>query len=163
MTTSHADEVRKVAGLLKDEKIAMLTSRAPDGTLTSRPMAMQEVEFDGDLWFLTERSGPLTSHIALDPQVNVAVAGSTSWVSLTGTATLVEDTARKKDLWNAVVDGWFEQGPESPEIVLLRVDATSAEYWTTGPGGRVATMAQFVKSKVTGERFEGGESATVEM
>lgn len=163
MTTSSTDDVAKVADLLRGEKIAMLTSRAPDGTLTSRPMTLQQVEFDGDLWFVTERSGPLITHVAADPQVNVAVAGSTSWVSLTGTATLVEDDARKRDLWNPVLDGWFEQGPESPEIVLIRVDATSAEYWTTGPGGRVATLVQLVKAKVSGERFEGGESERVDM
>jgi len=47
--------------------------------------------------------------------------------------------------------------------VLLRVKARSAEYWTTGPGGRVATLVEFVCAKVTGDRFSSGESERVEM
>jgi general stress protein 26 len=51
MTTTHAhdEDTRKVADLIKGNRIAMLTTTAPDGTLTSRPMGLQEVEFDGDL------------------------------------------------------------------------------------------------------------------
>jgi hypothetical protein len=45
MTTTHAhdEDTRKVADLIEGNRIAMLTTTAPDGTLT------QEVEFDGDL------------------------------------------------------------------------------------------------------------------
>jgi hypothetical protein len=49
-TQAHDEDTRKVAGLIKgNPPKAMLTTTAPDGTLTSRPMALQEVEFDGDL------------------------------------------------------------------------------------------------------------------
>ena len=44
MTT---EETAKVAELLKDERFGLFTTVAPDGTLISRPMALQEVEFDG--------------------------------------------------------------------------------------------------------------------
>ena len=38
--------------------------------------------------------------------------------------------------------------------------AETGEYWDT-PGGRIATLISFVKSKLTGERFDGGDNATV--
>jgi hypothetical protein len=75
MTT---DETRKVAELLKDERIAVLTTTAPDGTLMSRPMSLQEVEFDGDLWFFASRSSRKVAHVTANPQVNVATSGSSS-------------------------------------------------------------------------------------
>ena len=51
-TTSEVrPDVRRLAELIKDARFAMLTTVAPDGSLRSRPMATQEVEFDGDLWF----------------------------------------------------------------------------------------------------------------
>ncbi len=53
----------------------MLTTRAPDGTLVSRPMALQEVEFDGDLWFFADAGSRKVAHLAADPQVNVTVGG----------------------------------------------------------------------------------------
>ena len=139
----------------------MLTTTAPDGTLMSRPMGLQEVEFDGDLWFFAERSSRKVAHVTAHPQVNVTVSTGTSWVSLTGRARVVEDDARKRELWNAVVEAWLPQGPDHPDAVLLRVEAESAEYWDSP--GRLATLISFVKAKATGERYDGGENERVEL
>jgi general stress protein 26 len=159
MTT---DDTRRVAELLKDERIAVFTTTAPDGTLMSRPMAMQEVEFDGDLWFFASRSSRKVAHVTASPQVNVATAGSDSWVSLTGHAVVVDDPAKKKQLWNKVVEAWFPDGPDDPDVVLLRVDAASAEYWDS-PGGRIATALSFAKATLTGQPYSGGENETVQL
>ena len=43
------EQTQKVAELIKGERFAFLTTTSPDGTLTSRPMTLQAVEFDGDL------------------------------------------------------------------------------------------------------------------
>ncbi len=159
MTT---DEARTVAELLRDERTAVFTTTAPDGTLISRPMSMQEVEFDGDLWFFASRSSRKVAHIAANPQVNVATSGSSSWVSLTGSAVVVDDLATKQRLWNTVVEAWFPDGPEDPDVVLLRVEAASAEYWDS-PGGRLASLVSFAKAKVTGEPYSGGENEIVRL
>ncbi len=160
--TDPDDGTATVARLLEDNRLGMLTTVAPDGTLTARPMALQEVEFDGDLWFFAERGSRKVAHIHSDPRVNVAVGSGGTWVSLAGTADLVEDVEKKKELWSAAVGAWLPQGPESLESVLLRVRAHSAEYWDN-PSGRVATLLSFAKAKVTGQRYEGGENERVEL
>lgn len=154
MSNPSTDPVRTVAAMLQDERLGVLTTVAPDGTLIARPMALQEVEFDGDLWFFAERGSRKVAHVAAHPGVNVAVGSGATWVSVAGTADVVEDVAKKRDLWSAAVGAWLTEGPESPQSVLLRVLAESAEYWDV-PGGRVATLLSFVKSKVTGDRLEG--------
>jgi general stress protein 26 len=154
--------IRRVPELLGDERIAMLTTRAPDGTLTSRPMALQEVEFDGDLWFFAERGSRKLGHIAADPRVNVTCGSGSRWVSLAGTATVVDDGARKRELWNAGAEAWLPQGPDDPSVVLVRVEAEGAEYWDS-PGGRIATLVSLAKARATGRRYSGGENATVDM
>ncbi len=156
------EETTKVAELLKDERFGLFTTITPDGTLISRPMAMQEVEFDGDLWFFASRSSRKVAHIAANPQVNVATSGSSSWVSLTGHAVVIDDLAKKRALWNAVVEAWFPDGPEDPDVVLLRVDAASAEYWDS-PGGRLASAISFAKAKLTGQPYDGGENEKVQL
>ena len=158
--TDH--QTRKVTELLKGERFAFLTTRTPDGTLTSRPMTLQEVEFDGDLWFFAERDSNPIKHITLSPQVNVGVGSGGSWVSLAGRATVVDDLAKKRELWNSAVEAWFPQGPDDDSVVLIKVEAGSAEYWDA-PGGRLATAFSFVKAKVTGERIEAGENEKVEL
>ncbi len=156
------DQTRKVSELLKAQRIGMLTTTDSVGTMISRPMALQEVEFDGDLWFFAERTSRKVGHIAGSAQVNVTVGSGSSWVSLTGRASVVEDAGKKRELWNAGVDAWFPDGPDDGAVVLLRVEADSAEYWNT-PGGRVATALSFAKAKLTGEPYSGGENETVRL
>ncbi len=157
-----AEDTRKVAELIKGERFAFLTTIAPGGKLTSRPMTLQEVEFDGDLWFFAERGSHPVDHIAANPQVNVGVGSGGRWVSLTGQASVVDDVAKKKELWNGGVGAWFPQGPEDPSVVLIEVDGDSAEYWDS-PGGRLATALSFVKAKATGQRIDAGENEKVEL
>jgi len=156
------DQTRKVADLLKGERFGFLTTTTPDGTLTSRPMTLQEVEFDGDLWFFAERDSNPVRHITDSPQVNVGAGSGGSWVSLSGDAVLVADVAKKRELWNSAVEAWFPQGPDDDSVVLLKVEADSAEYWDS-PGGRLATVFSFAKAKLTGERIEGGENEKVDL
>jgi general stress protein 26 len=148
------DQQAKVRELIKDTRIAMLTSIAPDGTLVSKPMATQDVEFDGSVYFIAERSSEKVRNIGADPRVNVAFASSSSWVSLAGHATVVDDQARLAELWNTFTDAWMEGGPDNPNNVLIKVDADSAEYWDS-PGSKVTQVLNLVKAKVTGKRFEG--------
>jgi general stress protein 26 len=164
MTEAPSQDTQKVAGLIRGSKLAMLTTTAPDGTLTSRPMGLQETDFDGSLWFFLEHSSRKVAHIAVHPQVNVTVSApvSATWVSLTGTGTVVDDPARKRELWNAGVEAWFPHGPDDTNIALLKVEASSAEYWDS-PSGRLATLISFAKAKITGERYSGGENETVTM
>jgi general stress protein 26 len=159
MTT---DDTQKVAELLKGERFGFLTTITMDGRLTSRPMTLQEVEFDGDLWFFAERGSTPVEHIAASPEVNVGVGHGGSWVSLTGDAVVVEDVAKKRELWNSAVEAWFPQGPDDDSVVLIKVQADSAEYWDS-PGGRIATLLSFAKAKVTGQRIEGGENEKVDL
>ncbi len=157
-----AEDTRKVAELLKDQRFGFLTTTTPEGKLTSRPMTLQEVEFDGDLWFFAERGSHPVQHVQTAPQVNVGVGSGGTWVSLTGHASVVDDVAKKKELWNSGVEAWFPQGPEDPSVVLLKVEGDSAEYWDS-PGGRLATAFSFVKAKTTGQRIEGGETEKVDL
>lgn len=156
-----AGDPAKVVELLRDERFAMITVLSPDQGLQSRPMSIQQVEDDGDLWFFISRSSEQAQLIEADPRINVAVSSKDTWISVTGRGSITRDQARIDELWNGFVDAWFPEGKEDPDVGLLRVDAESAEYWDT-PGGRVASLISFVKAKVTGEPYSA-ENATTEM
>jgi len=152
----------KVAELAKDIRIAMLTTMDGEGHHISRPMAQQEVEFDGDLWFFAERQSRKVAHIARHNEVGVTLSSNDTWISIEGEAEIVDDLAKKKELWNQWVAAWFTNGPEDPAVVLIKVSAHGAEYWDT-PGGRVASAISFVKAKVTGKPYDGGENERVDL
>jgi general stress protein 26 len=154
--------VAKVAELAKNIRIGMLTTVGPDGHFISRPMAQQEVEFDGDLWFFAERDSRKVAHIAADPHVSITLTSNDTWISLDGEAEIVVDPVKAKELWNPWVEAWMPQGPQDPSVVLIKVSGHSAEYWDT-PGGRIASVISFVKAKVTGERYDGGDNEKVQL
>ena len=159
---SDAESISKVTDIINDSHIGMFTTINEAGALVSRPLAVQEVKDDGDMWFFTSATTSLVAHIRANPAVNVSFGKRTEWVSVAGTADVVTDRQLIHDMWNQVVEAWFPDGPDTPEVVLLHVDSDSAEYWTS-PGGTAATVLQWIKSKVTNSRMSVGESATVEL
>ncbi len=159
---SDAQDISKVTGIINDSRIGMVTTINGDGALVSRPLAVQDVEDDGDMWFFTSKDTSQVAHVRANPAVNVSFGKGTEWVSVAGQAEVVTDRQQIRDRWNQAVEAWFPDGPETPEAVLLHVDSDSAEYWTS-PGGTAATVLQWVKSKVTHSRMSVGESGTVEL
>lgn len=153
--------VQRVAELIKDFRFAMFTTRNAEGRLVAHPLTVQEAEFDGDLWFLVSKSATLVIDIQADERVGVSLSSNDAWVSLAGTAELVEDRAKIKELWSPTVEAWFPEGPDDPEVGLLKFDAHSAEYWDS-PGGKIASLFSFVKSKLTGEQYDA-ENEKVEL
>lgn len=145
---------QRVAELIKDFRFAMFTTRNADDRLVAHPLTVQESEFDGDLWFLVSKSASLIVDLARDESAGVSLSSNGSWVSLSGTAGLVEDRAKIHELWSPTVEAWFTEGPDDPQVGLLKFSAESAEYWDS-PGGKLASLFSFVKSKVTGEPLEG--------
>lgn len=160
--TDAPEKVTKLADLARDIKIAMLTTVDADGNFNSRPMAQQEIEGDGDLWFFAETDSSAVAHVTGNPHVGVTLSSSDTWISIHGTAQVVNDPAKLKQLWNAGVDAWLPEGPDDPNVRLIKVNAEGAEYWDT-PGGKVASVMSFVKSRVTGQPYEGGENETVNL
>ena len=153
--TEQDNGTAKVRELIKDTRIAMLTHVDGQGKLVSKPMATQDVDFDGTVYFITRRDSDQAQDLQHNPAVNVAYSGSGSWVSLSGTARVVNDEAKLKELWDSFTGAWLEGGPEDPDNVLIEIDGDSAEYWDSPGSGKVTQVANFVKAKLTGDTVKG--------
>lgn len=152
---SDTEDPRKtLAELLPEFRFAMVTTTDPDGKLTARPLTVQEAEFDGDLWFVVDRESSVAAHVYARPGVGVALSTNDAWVSLAGEAQIVDDRARLDHYWSSTLEAWFPDGPDDPRVTLLRIDAVSGEYWSSA-GGRIATAISMIKTKITGEAYEG--------
>lgn len=138
------DGMRKVALMIRGIRVAMLTTTAPDGTLHSRPMATQEADFDGVLWFFTKTGSGKVDEILNDAEVNVSYASPEDhrYLSLSGRATLVHDRVKIEGLWSPAYRAWFAGGLDNPELALLRVDVRTAAYWDMLTGGMVTMPAE---------------------
>ena len=159
---SSDEEQRKVAELVEKAKVALVTTIAEDGSLVSRPLAVQQREFDGDLWFFTQDPSPKTDQIRVHEQVNVAIEAGKGWVSLSGTASVSKDAAKIDELWNTGAAAWFDQGRDDPAVALLKVHADTAEYWTTD-SPKVVILAKYAKAAVSGGQPDIGDNAVVDL
>jgi general stress protein 26 len=158
MSNTRADALKKLGGMIEDIKFAMLTTVHEGGALHSRPMATQQQEFDGDLWFFTKADSEKVKDSQRDQHVNVSYANPDDqrYISVSGTAQLVRDRNKIEELWNPIYKAWFPKGLEDPEIVLLKVSVDGAEYWDT-PSGKMVQLIGYVKSIATGEPYKASK------
>lgn len=163
-TQTRQEAVEKIGKLIKGVRIAMFTTIEEEGHLHSRPMALQEVEFDGDIWFFTNKTTPKVHQIESEPRVNIAFSDPAHqvYVSLSGRASLVLDKAKNHELWNPSLNAWFPGGVDDPDLALLKISVDGAEYWDS-PSTVVAHVAGFIKTKLSGEQQQVGDHAKVEL
>ena len=128
------DETRKVAKMIKDIDICMFVTQS-DGSVRGRPMSNnRKVEFDGDSWFFSLRESGKVADIEQDPRVQLAYIATErgAWISVEGIAQVVEDDAKKRELWQDDLEDWFQGGPDDDSLVLLKVRADRIHAWANG-------------------------------
>jgi general stress protein 26 len=144
--------------MIADIKIAMMTTRRPDGRLVSRPMATQERQPDADLWFVTDVESHKVDELEAEPHVNLSYYDSDKWqwVSVSGTVRISADRQRIRELWKPDWKAWFGEvdhvrdgGPDDPRLALLLVDIDSAHYMKQDRPKPVV-LFEVVKAMATG-------------
>ena len=161
---THSEAIKKINELIKGKQIAMLTSVANDGSFHARPMAVLDVDFDGDVWFFTKKDAPKVDQIQDEPRVNVAYSdpANQDYVSLSGRARLVIDQALNEKYWQPQFEAWFPDGLDDPQLSLLKIEVDGAEYWDS-PSSTIAHVKGFIQTKITGEQQSVGENAKVDI
>jgi len=147
----QSHEVDKLRHIIKDIKVAMLTTIRGEGQFSSRPMAVTGNEFDGDVYFLTRASSRKVAEIDRDSRVSVSFADPKHerYVSMVGRANLVADRNMVRSLWDPTFKAWFPVGAEDPELAAVRVIVDEAEYWD-GPT-MIAQIFGVAKGVLTGQ------------
>ena len=159
-------ELDRFYGLIDEIKIAMMTTRRPDGHLESRAMANQKRADGADLWFVTAEGSSKLRDIERDPHVNLAYynAGTYEWVSASGVATVSRDRNKIRELYEPDWTAWFGQEgdprygtAEDPRIVLIGIDVHAAVFLEVNKPKPVV-LFELAKGWLTGERVEAGET-----
>lgn len=160
----RTEALKKLGEMIEGIDFAMLTTVERDGTLRSRPMSTQQVEFDGDLWFFTSASTPKVDEVERDERVNVSYAKPEDqrYISVSGTARIVRDRAKIEELWSPALKAWFPKGVEDPDIALLKVSVEQAEYWDS-PSSAMMHLFGFVKALATGQSYQPGENEKINL
>jgi general stress protein 26 len=158
-------DLEKLKEMIKDIDFCMLSTIDENGYVHSRPMSLNsQVDEEANLWFFTSSNSLKASEIESSPQVNASFSNpeESQYVSLSGTAELVTDRAKIKELWKPILKAWFPDGPEQSDLALLKVRVEKAEYWDS-PSSTVAQVFSFVSAIVSGKQVEIGENKKINL
>ena len=148
----------------------MFTTRRADGRLVSRPMATQKRAAGADLWFVTSRDSEKLIEIGEDPHVNLAYYKDRTreWVSVSGTARIVDDREKVRELYQPDWRAWFGDAggpndgtPDDPRMVLIGVDIDQALFLELNKPQAVV-LFEVVKGWLTGSDPDIGKMHRIE-
>ena len=167
MQTSSTSAHAALWHLIKDIKFSMFTTRHADGSMHSRPMTTQNrsVDEDNTLWFFMSRSGEPAAEVAADKVVNIVYADPDKdiYVSVSGHAQIVEDLAKKNELWSVFAKAWFPDGPNDTGLALVKVNIVRAHYWDV-KSSKIVQLYHIAKAAITGvPPTDLGEHAEIRM
>ncbi len=161
---SGQEGVEKIAELIKDTHICMMTTAASDGSFDSRPMATQKAPFDGTVWFLTRHESGKVKELEHDSHIGLMYAdtSNSNYVTAKGKCEVSQDKGKIKELWNPMFKAWFPGGEDDPTIAVLKVTVSEAQYWEAS-SSKIIVGVKYLAAAVTGGKVEVGETGHVTM
>lgn len=137
--------------LIRQIQVGLLTTQDAQGHFHTRPVQTLEVEGGDTLWFFTDWSTPKVSELEMQCQVSVGYADVKNhrFVAVSGSAQVLRDPQKAKQLWTAEQLAYYPNGPEDSRLALLRVQIERAEYWLAP--GRSAYLVAAARAALTGK------------
>lgn len=150
-------EMQNLADSLRGQRVAMLSLPDPQGRLGARPLTPIEIDAHGAIWFMVSRRALAAVAAAPGTPVNLTFSdsGKSLYVSIAGAASLVDDRARKAELWSMQARPWFS-GVDDPDLTLLCVNPSAIEIWD-GPDSSVVRTLAMAASMAAGKPVGLGE------
>lgn len=129
--------VHDLSEAMKDIDFCLLSTRTEGGAIGARPMSNnRQVDYSGDSWYFTTDDTRMAHDIAADPNVSLGFQSKAGllgmrplFIAIEGKAALIRDKAAFEAHWTPDLDRWFEQGVDTPGLVLIEVRGTRAHYW----------------------------------
>lgn len=158
MTEHNEKSLDDVMDMLGKQHIAMLAT-IDDGKMVSRPMGVMKPDEEGLIWLFTTIDSDKATQITADNRVNLTYADG-DYLSVQGTAEVLQDPAKQRELWNKPTEAWLQSEPEDPKVALIKVTPDTIGYWDTPSA--VGSTLSMVKGLITDEQPDGGDAGVVD-
>ena len=160
--TQAVEKLRELAD--KAESCFLCTNIKTGIPLSVRPMAIQQVDDEGNLWFMSMEDSGKNKEISADPFTNIMFQASahSGFVNVYGISEISRDQAKIDELWTPIAKTWFQNGKDDPKISLIKVIPSEAYYWDTKHGTAVAFL-KMAASVVTGKTMDDSVEGDLEI
>jgi general stress protein 26 len=118
--------------------------------LSTRPMSIQQVDEEGNLFMLSANDSHKNNELVHDPFVHLLFQGSSysDFLNIYGIATISEDKAKIKELWEPIMKTWFTEGKDDPRISVIKVEPIEGYYWDNKYGNAIAFVKQLAGAAI---------------
>lgn len=154
--------VEVLQNLIKDIRIAMMTTLDKGNYFHSRPMVTHEGDkLEDGLWFITSEKSPKVLELMLKYKVSLTYQKGNSFAAIAGKGEIIKDKAKLKEIWSPAYNAWFPKGVDDPDICLIKVTPMNAEYWDS-PSTSFTYALKVVNNILGKENKEVGEHEKVD-
>ena len=165
MKTENNQDVEQLIEMVKGVRTCMLITNEKDAeNLSGRPMGINKIDDDGTIWFFTKASSYKVDEIEESKKVSIAITNESSnnYLMIHGTATLVNDKTKMKELWSAIMKAWFPLGLDDPDMTLIKVTPNEVNYWDSS-SSKMVVLFNILKAIVTGKEYSEGEHGKIDL
>jgi general stress protein 26 len=158
----NKEAVKKMQEMFGDGNSLMFASNLGTTPIDISPMSTQKVEDNGEVWFFSAKDSDRNSYIQKDSRVQLIYSDNSKsdYLSIYGEAEIVHDHAKAKELWTPMVKAWFQEGPEDPNLSLIKFTPSEGFYWDT-KNGKMVAFAKILTSIVTGKTMDDSVEGTL--
>ncbi|WP_295794999.1 pyridoxamine 5'-phosphate oxidase family protein [Mucilaginibacter sp.] len=146
-----AEAIEKIRELAYKTKTCFFCTNIKTGIpLTTRPMAVQQIDDDGNFWFLSSNDSHKNDEVSHDPFVHLLFQGSahSDFLNIYGIASVNEDKGKIKELWEPIMKTWFTEGEDDPRISIIKVEPIEGYYWDNKHGNTIAFAKMLVGAAI---------------
>lgn len=156
----HTDQDR-VWSLIERIGYCMLVTHDGSGDrLRGRPMSAHPERDEDAIYFLTDVRDYKDDEVEINDNVCLTFAENESYVfvSVSGTANVLDDRSKVHALWSSAAQAFWE-GKDDPNIRVLKVRPAMAEFWDSA--GRIVTSVKLAAAAMTGNKADLGTNRKV--
>jgi general stress protein 26 len=155
-----SEGIEKIKEIAKKAASCFLCTNINGGSFNTRPMSAEQIDDEGNLWFLSASDSHKNKEISIDPSVQLLFQGShhSDFMSINGKAEISRDKNKIEELWDGIMKTWFTEGKDDPRITVIKVTPVDGYYWDTKHSEAVAfvkTVIGAVAGKTLDDSIEG--------
>ncbi|MVZ64634.1 general stress protein [Sphingobacterium sp. DK4209] len=162
---TNQEAIEKLRKMVDKIDIGMLCSFKKDEKRPHAvPMSRQEVDEEGNIWYLFSKASETFENLQKDQQVTLIYSQPKDYefITINGNAEISRDEARIEKYWNKMMEGWFEKGKEDPNIQVLKIVPSDAYYWDS-ESNKLVTLMKVAANAITGNNFEVGRDGKLSL
>jgi general stress protein 26 len=161
---TNKEAIQKLKHLVDNIDICLFCTAIQNGDLHAAPMSRQEVDDEGNIFFLANAESETCKNIEKDKNValHFSKVSEYEFLAVSGSAKSYHDQALIDKYWNKFMEGWFEKGKEDPSIRIIEVKPNNARFWET-KDGKMITFLKVAANAITGSNFETGVEGKIEI